>query len=274
MGGVYAATAQGAESMFQNPAALARLQPESPSEAALGYDSLLETAYQGAAAYARPLGRDAALGAGLVYASQSPQTYYSATGDANGSFAPLDVAAGAAVARRFGPCMVGGGLKLIQSSLADRSATTGAVDFGALVPHAADLGDGNVDVGAAVSNLGPPLKLGPTANALPLAVRGGAVFHMSPTLDAALDGVFQADADPYAALGVEARFPASLVNSSRPWTAALRVGYNQNATRGVDGLSGLSFGAGLDVATLRVDYAWVLFGNAGSVSRITIAFRF
>jgi hypothetical protein len=55
MGGAVAAAAQGAESSFQNPAALARFDPESPSEVALGYDAMIASVYQGAAAYARPL---------------------------------------------------------------------------------------------------------------------------------------------------------------------------------------------------------------------------
>jgi hypothetical protein len=274
MGGAVAAAAQGAEALFQNPAALARLEPESPSEVALGYDSLIETAYQGAAAYARPLGRDGALGAGLMYASQAAQTSYTDLGNASGSFTPLDLAAGAGYARRIGPVAAGAGLKLIRSSLADQSGTSAAVDLGVLAKHVTDLGDGPLDAGASATNLGPPLKLGPASSPLPLNVRAGALWHASPNFDAALDVVFPVDQDPYAALGVEARFPAAMVGSSRPWVAALRGGYNQNAGRAVDGFSGVSFGGGLDFASLRVDYAWVALGALGDANRITLAFRF
>ncbi len=97
---------------------------------------------------------------------------------------------------------------------------------------------------------------------------------MAPNFDAALDIVLPVDADPYAALGVEARFPAAMVGSSRPWVAALRGGYNQNAGRSVDGFTGVSFGGGLDLASLRVDYAWIALGALGSANRITLAFRF
>jgi hypothetical protein len=274
MGGAVAAGAQGAEALFQNPAALARLEPESPSEVALGYDALLETAYQGAAAYARPLGRDGALGAGLVYASQSAQTKYTSVGDASGSFTPLDLAAGAGYARRVGPVALGAGLKMIRSSLADQSGTSAAVDLGVLAKHVADLGDGPLDAGGSVSNLGPPLKLGSSADALPLNVRAGGLWHMSPNFDAALDVVFPVDQDPYAAVGFEARLPAAAIGSSRPWVAALRAGYNQNAGRTVDGFAGVSIGGGLDLAALRVDYAWIALGALGSANRITLAFRF
>ena len=71
-----------------------------------------------------------------------------------------------------------------------------------------------------------------------------------------------------------ARLPAAAVGSSRPWVAALRAGYNQNAGRAVDGFTGISFGGGLDLAFLRVDYAWIALGALGSANRITLAFRF
>lgn len=274
MGGTIAADAQGAESLFQNPAALGGFAPESPSEAALGYDALAETAYQGAAAYARPLGRDGALGAGFAYASQAAQTQFDALGNSAGSFTPLDVAAGGGYARRLGPFAVGGALKLVRSSLADKSGSTAAADLGVLVRHATDLGDGPLDAGLALNNFGPPLKLGSSADPLPLSARAGALWHAAPNFDAALDVVFPVDQDPYAALGFEARFPASTVGSTKPWVAALRLGYDQNRARGVDGFAGVSFGGGFDMAALRVDYAWIALGALGSANRVTLAFRF
>ncbi|MBI3564511.1 MAG: PorV/PorQ family protein [Elusimicrobia bacterium] len=274
MGGASAACATGAEALFQNPAALTRFDGESPSEAAFGYDALLEGAYQGAAAYARPLGADAAWGAGMVYASQSPQTSYTGTGDSNGTFTPLDLAFGGGAAVRAGSFAFGGGLKAIRSSLADRSAMTAAADFGATGKHLVDLGEGPVDFGVALTNFGPPLKLGSNADPLPMRARAGGLWHASPTFDAALDLVFPVDQDPYASVGVESRFPASMVGSTKPWYAALRAGYDQNRSRSVDGFSGASFGAGLDMSALRLDFAFLPLGSLGSSVRVTFAARF
>ncbi len=274
MGGVSAAAGKGAEAAFLNPASLAAFEPEAPSEVALGYDALLETAYTGSAAYARPLGDGAALGAGLLYASQSAQTSYSATGDATGEFKPSDLALGGWYAHRFKSISLAGGLKLIRSSLADRSGVTGAIDLGILAKHVADIGEGPLDLGASLTNLGPPLKLGGESDPLPARIRAGGLWHVSPNFDAGLDLVMPVDNDPYVSLGVEGRLPAAAVKSAKPWVASVRGGFDQNRTRGVDGFTGFSAGAGFDFNALRLDYAWIPFGDLGTVNRLTIAFRF
>lgn len=273
MGGTVAASALGAEALFQNPAALGRVEPGSPAEAAFGYDMLIESAYQGSGAYAKPLG-PGTLGAGFVYSAQSAQTAYTPVGDASGSFRPYDVAAGLGYAGRAGPLLFGGGLKAVRSSIDDQSGTTAAVDAGVVAPHVSDLGEGTIDVGAAVSNLGPPLKLGASSDPLPLRARAGAQWRVNPTFDAGLDVVFPVDQSAYVTLGTEARFPAALVGSKRPWVAALRGGYDLSRGRDVDGFAGLSFGGGLDLASLRLDYAWIALGALGSANRVTLAFRF
>ncbi|MBI4372022.1 MAG: PorV/PorQ family protein [Elusimicrobia bacterium] len=274
MGGAVAASAQGAEALFQNPAALARFRPGSPAEAALGYDALLETAYQGSMAYARPLGEQGALGVGLVYASQSPQTAYDSQGNAAGRFTPLDLAAGAGLARRVGAWDVGAAFKLIHSALSDRRADGAAVDLGVVAPDASDLAGAPVDFGAALLNLGPRLKLGSAADPLPLSARAGLSWRASPSFEAALDAVFPVDDAAYVAVGVERRFLVGPAGSVLPWTAALRAGYDSARSTGIEGFSGGSFGLGLDFAALRVDYAWVPFGDVGDSHRLTFAVRF
>ncbi len=274
MGGAFAAGATGAEALLQNPAGLGRFEPQNPSEVALGYDSLIEGAYKGSASYARSVGVNAALGAGLVYASQSPQAAYTAQGDSSGSFAPFDAAFGVGAAVRAGAFSFGGGFKAIRSSLGERSGTTVAVDLGFVGRHVADLGEGPLDVGAVVSNLGPPLKVGSAADPLPMRARAGGVWHASERSDAALDIVFPVDQDPYAAFGFEERFPAAMVGSSKAWSALLRAGYDQNRARDVDGFAGASFGVGLDTPALRLDFAFLPLGALGSSTRVALAFRF
>lgn len=274
MGGVSVAAAKGAEALFHNPALLARFEPEARREAALDYSRLLESAYAGTAAFASPLGRAGALGAGLIYAGQGAQTTYDAQGNAVGTFKSGDLALSTAYAHRVGRVWVGGGLKVLRQTLDDRSATGAAADLGVVAPSVSQLGEGTLDTGLSVVNLGPPLKLGPTADPLPLRVRAGGVWRVNPNVDAGLDVVLPADQSPYVAVGFEGRLPASALGSSRDWSAALRVGYDQGHGRDVDGIGGVTAGFGLDVSSLRVDYAWTPYGDLGTANRITLAFRF
>jgi hypothetical protein len=274
MGGVSAAAGSGADAVFLNPATIARLEPEAPSELAVGYDALLESAYSGSVAYARPLSRNGAFAAGLLYASQGAQTAYTAQGDADGAFTPTDLAAGAWYAHRLGILSLAAGLKLIQSTLAERSAMSGAMDIGILARHVTDIGEGPLDLGLALQHLGPPVKLGAVADPLPTRIRVGAQWRVSPTFDAGFDFVCPVDQDPYVSVGMEARVPAAKLGSAKPWTASVRAGFDENRTRGVEGFSGVSAGGGLDFSAMRVDYAWVPFGDLGTVNRITLAFRF
>jgi hypothetical protein len=274
MGSASVGAGKGPEAMFHNPALLGRFEPESRQEVAADYSRLLESSYHGAAAWARPLGRRGALSAGVVYAGQSAQTSYDAQGNAGGTFRSGDFALGTAYAHRVGTVYWGGGLKLLRSTLDDRSATGAALDLGFMAPHASELGDGPLDLGVSVSNLGPPLKLGPTADPLPLRVRLGGNWRASPIVDAAWDVVLPADQAPYLCVGAEARLPAARLGSNKDWSAAARFGYDQSHGRDVDGIGGVTAGFGVDLSGFRVDYAWVPFGDLGTANRITLGFRF
>ncbi len=269
LGGAAAAGSEGANSMFWNPAGLARIAPEDPSELAVGYSALLETTYAGSVAYARPVRDYGVFSGGLVYFSQSAQTGYSVLGDQTGSFTPNDLGFSFGYGRRVGDgVLVGGGLKIIRSAVSDASGATAAVDAGVQAPHVTEAGDGAVDVGAAISNLGPPLKVGSQASPLPFAGRMGLVWHTSPNVNSMLDVVLPVDQDPYVSLGLEA------VLRQPSWSAALRGGFNSSRTHGVDGLTGVTAGAGLDFRRFELDYAWVPFGDLGTTNRITLAYRF
>lgn len=274
MGGVSVAAAKGAEAQFHNPALLARFEPESRREAALDYSRLLESAYAGSAGWATPLGRAGALGVGLVYAGQGAQTTYDAQGNSAGTFKSGDLALGASYAHRAGRMWFGGGLKILRQTLDDRSAAGAAVDLGLAAPSASHLGDGPLDLGLSLVNLGPPVKLGPTADPLPARVRAGANWRVNPVFDAALDLVLPADQAPFVCIGFEGRLPAAKMGSSKDWSAAMRVGYDQSHGRDVDGIGGVTAGFGVDFSSLRVDYAWTPYGDLGVANRITFALRF
>jgi hypothetical protein len=268
MGGAAAAGTEGAEAMFWNPAGLGRMAPEARPELAMGYSDLLSQTYAGSLAYAHPLGAKGVLGVGLDYFSQSPQTAYSSVGDSTGQFTPYDAALGAAYAYRLGSYLLGAGAKLIRSSIADTAGTAFAVDLGFQAPHVIDLGEGPLDAGASINNLGTPMRVGSVSAPLPMTMRLGGQWHIVPTVNAALDLVLPVDNSPYVAFGLEG------VMKQNGWKGFLRLGYDMNNGRGVDGLGGITAGVGVDFSRFRLDYAWVPFGDLGTTNRILMVFRF
>jgi hypothetical protein len=265
---------EGSEALFWNPAGLARMEAQAPSDLSLSYNALLESSYSGTAAYARPYGDNGVLALGLVYFSQAALTSYNGLGDPTGTFAPNDLSLGGGYAHRFGRLHLGGALKMIRSSIDDVSGLTAALDAGMQVRQITVAGDGPVDAGVGFTNLGPPLKLG-SAAPLPLTFRGGLLWYMTPVLRPSLEVHLPVDQAPFVCLGLEAVMKLSEKSGAKgPKRAALRLGYNQNQGRDVGtGLSGVSAGGGLDLGSFRIDYAWVPFGDLGVTNRFSLAFR-
>jgi len=244
--------------------------PSNRSEMSLDYSSLLQTTYAGAGSYAYSLGSAGVVAAGFLYFSQAPQSAYDALGNSQGSFTPYDLAFALGYAGIIQGVRVGGDVKLIQSQIiGGTSGQTEAVDLGAEVPEVGDVGQGAVDMGASITNLGPGLKLGTQASPLPTDVRGGFFWHAYPFLGFAMDVNFPENQDPYVNLGAEWTY------AQPSWSAALRAGYDQSAGRqSLGGFAGVAAGAGLSWKSFSVDYAWAPFSDLGMTDRVSLAFRF
>lgn len=270
LAGTYGAAADGAESLFWNPAGLVRVAGTGRSEASVSYNALLASSYGGTLAYARPLadGRSA-FAAGLLYHSAGAVDGYDRFGNPNASFTPTDLAGAGGYARRVGPVAVGAGAKFLRSELSGSSGVSFALDLGVLMERVTDVSDGAVDFGASVRNLGPGMSLGGSADPLPFVFQLGGAWHVSPQAAFMLDGRLPVDADPFPSIGFEFLQPFGTASKG-----ALRAGYDVHRTKGLDGLVGLAAGGGLDLDFFRLDYAWVPFGDLGTTHRVTLAFRF
>ncbi len=271
MAGAAVAGAEGAEALFYNPAGLARRDDKFASDLSLGGGRLIAGAHSGSAAYSRSLGKLGVAAAGLVYYSHGSQTAFDGRGDEVGSFTPSDGALSLAFARRRKSFLYGAGAKIIRTSLHETAGVTAALDMGFQMLNVVVAGDGPMDIGVSISNLGPPLSVGGVASPLPLALRSGFLWHLSPYVRAAMDANFPVDHDPYVSIGGEGSYSWGKV---RPIRTALRLGYNQRNMRGVDGLAGMSAGAGVDIGGIRFDYAWVPYGDLGQVDRFSLGVRF
>ena len=78
------------------------------------------------------------------------------------------------------------------------------------------------------------------------------------------------DGRPYATVGFEFNVKFADGHSR----GSIRAGYNMNRASDLDALAGLSAGAGLDLRSFRLDYAWVPFGELGLTNRVSLGFRF
>lgn len=289
LGTSFVAAADDSEAIFWNPAGLARLQGDdgpqarsllrepsgggraARSEVSVGYNALLETAYAGTLAFARPLreGRGA-VGAALTYFSQSAIQGFNALGDPDGSFAPNDLAFSAAYANAAGPVLLGAALKFIRSELADVRGTSFAADVGLQAVHVTQLGEGPIDAGVSVRNLGPAIRMGGAADPLPLKIQAGALWHISPFTRGLLDFHVPVDDSPHVSLGLELFRPLA-----ESLAGGLRAGYNLRNASDIEGtLAGLSAGFGVHAGRMRLDYAWVPMGELGTTHRVSMGFGF
>ncbi|MBI5242106.1 MAG: PorV/PorQ family protein [Elusimicrobia bacterium] len=273
-GGSYAAAADNAEAMFWNPAGLSRLEGAGRPEAAVGYLSLLETMYSGSLAYAHPLANQrGVVGASFLYFSQSPMQGYDPRGDPTSRFTPNDLAHSVGYGTLLGPVRLGGAVKFIRSAIDDACGSTFALDFGIQADRVTDIGGGPLDLGLSVQNFGPPIKLGSMSDPLPFKMAIGGLWRIVEVKRTKLSGLVDAhmpvDADPYFSLGAE-----FIQSFDEGFSVQVRSGYNMRNARGLDELAGVAAGLGMDLRRVRLDYAWVPFGELGTTHRVALGYRF
>ncbi|MBI4423661.1 MAG: PorV/PorQ family protein [Elusimicrobia bacterium] len=269
LGGAFVSAAEGAEALFWNPAGAASLETTLRSDLSAGYDALLETAYLGSVAYARPVPGVGVLSAGFLYSSQSGQQGYDGVGDPAEPFTPNDLAFAFGYAKQLDRIHLGAAAKLVRSQVAGASGMTFALDLGVQRLAAVNTTEGPIDLGLAIQNLGPAMSIGNGSDPLPLRFQLGARWHLSERIAGLLDGFLPVDDSPYVALGLEGRFPLG-----ERLRASARGGYNISRSRGIDGLTGMAGGFGIEFLSYRLDYAWVPFGDLGSTNRVTFGIAF
>jgi hypothetical protein len=260
LGGAYVGIAEGSASLPWNPAGLAGL---SAPELALHHNSTVVGSFQETAVLGLPLGPGNALGASVNFEDSGSIEGRDASGNQVGDYdaraygasvgwgvrAPADLALGAAV-------------KLNRQDLGGTGATALAVDLGALWAPWRSL-----TFGAAYTDLGPNVAGYQLGQGLSL---GASTYWMKGTdlqWLLALSGEAHTGADNSIHLGVE-----SLIHHC----LALRAGYTFNVPdpAASDGLLGWSFGGGIQLARLDLDYAWVPLGEAGNIQRVSLTYAF
>ncbi|MBI4375836.1 MAG: PorV/PorQ family protein [Elusimicrobia bacterium] len=262
MGEAYTAVADDASALYWNPAALTRVERRS---ATFMHAAYLDSSFFDYGAYAHNLGDKGVFGASFQYFSAGKIMETDATGTDVGDFTPHDLALTWGYARSWRDFSFGLGAKFIRSTILD-SAQTGAVDLGALSPGY--LGE-RLRVGLAVSNLGGQIKFDQEKEDLPLLIKLGGSYRLIERWIASLDLGLPRDNDPFVAVGSEYLLPIR-----DELALAGRVGFNSRTIGDVDGFTGVSFGVGLALSKLSVDYGFLPFGSIGQAHRVSLSYRF
>jgi hypothetical protein len=231
MGGACVALADDGTAMFWNPAGLTQVTGHRFSVSHVEW--LSDATYQ-YAGYAAPFGDRSAVGVAIEQGSIE----WDNTGD--GAFDAGDFSGAVGYARRLRPNLgVGGGVKYLSSKLGDDSASTYAMDLGAVYRLSQD-----VTVGAAVRNIGPEIKYRDVGDPLPTTLSLGGAYRWRD-LTLALDLEKQNDLQACTRFGVEYA-PVRYV--------ALRGGYVAGDESALGGLTG-GFGVRWD-DSWALDYAY------------------
>ncbi|MBI3293018.1 MAG: tetratricopeptide repeat protein [Elusimicrobia bacterium] len=267
MGQAQAAVGQDAAGAYWNPASLAHIQSH---EVSLMHTELVETIRAQYAAYANPYSPLGVFGGSVYFLSVGDLQGRDATGKETGKLQVYDAMASLTYATTFpkAPYLaVGITAKGIQERLAGVSATTAAGDFGAQLQLGEWLrlrGIRGLSMGFAVQNLGGKLRFHRDTGELPRNVRMGLGYRVNVfgnPLTLAMDLNVPNDNDRWTAVGAEYWIRQLL---------AFRVGWRSN-----DDLSnGLSYGVGIRVGNVGLDYALVNFGEFGLTHRAALSLRF
>jgi hypothetical protein len=257
MGEAFTGIADDVTAIYWNPAGTARLTRPS---AALMHALWFEDIVFDWAAYAHPASFGV-VGVSLHYLSYGDIKGTDESGFETGAFQPRDMAVTVSLARRFGAYSGGFALKHITSKI-ENSASGMAADMGFM--YEAD----RFSSGLAIQNIGNGLAYDTGSDPLPLTVRAGAGYRVTPRLRGAVDLVVPSDYEQSISLGMEYCQPVSQLGS-----ASVRGGYTTR-TRALSGQKGFSFGLGLSYAGVSFDYAFMPFGDLGSTHRTSISIKF
>ncbi|MDE2293534.1 MAG: hypothetical protein KGL53_15745 [Elusimicrobia bacterium] len=300
MGEAYGPVVSGPESVYWNPAGLARVPAP---ELTYSHSEMLSFLHHEHAAFAWPLWGGGA-GVGVTFFHQDGLPLITNSNQRVGDFTPHSEAVSLAWGRSFsvgednpaldrgyfrelwsrngawqplgddpemwtGSLDGGAALKFVSDTIYDKSAWALALDAGVQF-HPVDMPQASLS--AVLRNLGTRPRYVNESESLPLegSLGGAYRFGDGPVrFLPALEAAFPAQGKPYGKLGVEYSMPVQDV-----WRVALRAGYKSLTAPDLGPLSGLSGGVGLAVGGLSVDLAFQPMAVLGEVFRGSISWRF
>jgi hypothetical protein len=259
MGSAYSALSDGADSLYWNPAGLARMTQSEfmADDAELPQSTRLNDAF-----LAMPT-KYGAFGAGATYLSQSAIEGRDANGNPTGYFSASDGDGALGYALKTDFVDVGASVKYIRSHIGSVEAQTFAVDAGVRRAF------GPLSIAAGIRNVGPGMKFEDETDDLPLRLDIGAAYRFDDR--AALTAEFTNGPRGGGSTGGAGGEVQVLKG------VFFRVGYASESAitggSGLDAVSGLTFGFGLKQPRWSFDYAAAPMGELGNAQRFSASIR-
>lgn len=259
LGSAFVGVADDTSSLYFNPAGLSNLKTP---EIAIHHNSYLAGTFQETLSSGFPLGKMGGLAFSLDYVGWGTLDLRDSYGASQGNYNDSDIGFTAGWGMECLPGFSAGlALRGLQQKVVNDLYTSLAGDLGILWRPGK-----NLSLGMSYLNLGTPVA----GNQLSGDWKAGGsyLFHLgsSFTLLTALSGDWTPGGIGSAQGGLEGTL-------DRRWT--LRVGYqlpfydNQ-----IDGLTGLTAGAGIRISSFALDYAYLPFGTLGDSHRISLSYQF
>ncbi len=257
MGDTFVAIADDPSAIYWNPAGLTQIKS---LELSSMYANWLAGTNYTTLSLVRPFNPSIIGGISINYLSMGEieETTLSQPGGTGRKFTPTDYVVTLCFARKINPRLsLGVNVKSLNESIDSSDASGYAADLGLLLALSE-----KSRFGFAVKNMG---SLSGANNSLPLNYRAGLSLKMLPN-DALLLGVdFNMPNDNQSTLHFGAEY--ALRN-----TLFMRIGYNNRKETNAGGTYGM--GAGIKWKNLKLDYAYVPFGDLGNTSRISFNLSF
>ncbi|MBI5243108.1 MAG: PorV/PorQ family protein [Elusimicrobia bacterium] len=262
MGSAAVALIDDANALNWNPGALGAVKRRNVTAS---YNSLFKDQNQGFLAYASPLPDDMGTwAAGFNYLTVSDIEKRTAdTEDPESTFSNQNFALSASYGRPtpVSGLSIGGNLKYIREKLDTFSGNAVALDIGALYQTRIE----HLSAGFMMQNLGS--KIGP--DPLPLTFKGGAAYKLCGEKLVLASDIDWLAIDQRVYWDIGSEFWA---NKNLAVRAGYQFGHAQDRLQ--SSLVGFAFGLGLRLEQLRVDYAFLPFGDLGDTHRITLGWNF
>lgn len=259
MGEAYTGLADDSNALDWNPAGLSFLQQK---EAAFMHSSLMESIHYERAAFASP-GERISYGAAVSYLGFGSIDGYDNAGNSIGNQSAYSYNLTGGLASLLMPRLsVGLTGSYLKEKLADESASTFAMNAGALYEFAARPFGAAYRLGFSALNLGPGLKFVSERDPLPRKYNVGVSAQHIKEIPLNLTADFSIPNDNKKSFKMGAEY----------WMKelfALRLGYAGSTDDG----SGLRFGFGIKLRELLLDYAFSDQGDLGAAHRVEVMVR-